>query len=74
MQVLHRDNYCCVFTGAADLISLGEVMPEDSDERMVMANVAHIISQSLSDGIVGPSEAIQAKVTMSTSRHIVSVS
>jgi hypothetical protein len=65
-QLMHRDNNRCVFTGALDMNSVSEEMIDNASDpqlRIASLDVAHVISQSLSEGIDQPhSERAQIKV------------
>jgi hypothetical protein len=72
---LHRDNHRCAFTRALDK---DLVTPESirSEPKVILANVAHIISQSLSQpiNISGSSTATameDPKVLIFSSYHMV---
>ncbi|TFY81523.1 hypothetical protein EWM64_g2485 [Hericium alpestre] len=58
---LLRDNYRCVFTGGIDKESVQQAADVDPSAPLATTNVAHIISQSLSDNITGTTPAVHAK-------------
>lgn len=51
VQTLLRDNYRCAFTGAVDYASEASVPDLDDGYTVAFTNVAHIISQSITEEI-----------------------
>ena len=58
---MFRDENCCVFTGILDL-TVAKSQLRVPERRMDVVQVAHIISQSLSENTEGAAPEVRAKV------------
>ena len=60
---LKRDNYKCMVTGAYDPSAVGTILAEDSSERTMYTQLAHILPYSIGKWTDRASVSVSIKIT-----------